>query len=133
MHCDMSKGILGKGRGIYEKANPASRVLCLPCTVYTLKISSFQCSVVRKKPLDHLILVKREILFFKMCYCFEKRYVIQFLGILRMGISVVNVSPFKHLLCNWFYLLQILNASIFFDFTNIVLYVSTVSHLYKTV
>lgn len=31
-----------------------------------------------------------------MCYCFEKRYVIQFLGILRMGISVVNVSPFKH-------------------------------------
>lgn len=37
------------------------------------------------------------------------------------------------LLCNWFYLLQILNASIFFDFTSIVLYVSTVSHLlYKT-
>lgn len=91
--------------GIYEKANPASRVLCLPCTVYTLKISLFQCSVARKKasePFDFS--QKREILFFKMCYCFEKRYVIQFLDILRMGISVVNVSPFKHLLCNWFYL-----------------------------
>lgn len=51
-----------------------------------------------------------------MCYSFENRYVIQFLGIFRMGISVVNVSPFKHYAIGFIYLLQILNASVFFWF-----------------
>lgn len=133
MHCDLSKGILDKGWGIYEKANTASHVLCLPCTVYALKISSFQCSVARKKkPLDHLILGKREKLYslFKMCYCFENRYVIQFFGIFKMGISVVNVSPFKHLLCNWFYLFVTnIKCFCFLLISQALFCVSTVSHL----
>lgn len=61
-----------------------------------------------KKPLDHLILGKREKLysFFKMCYCFE------------------------HFLCNWFYLFVTnIKCFCFLLISQALFCVSTVSHL----